>query len=82
MTRQGSRSRFGGFFTGFGSIGKNLKRLAVVGAFLFSGEQTVVVAEEAQYRVRIHKNFMKDILDQNFPVILDHMAMKETRHEF
>lgn len=56
-----------------GSLGKNMKRMAVVTALLFSSQVAEVAAEEAQYKVRIHKTFMKEVLDKNFPVILNHV---------
>ena len=53
-------------FTKMGSWSKNLKRLAVVGALLFSGQMTGTMAEVSHYKMRIHKNFVKDIIDKNF----------------
>lgn len=78
MTRQ---SKSGGFFPSFGSISKNVKRLAVVAALLYSANISEVKAEEAQYNVKIHKNFMKEVLDKNFPVILKHLENKETKNK-
>ena len=62
MTRKYSSGN-GGFFANFGSVTRNLKRLAVVSALLFSGE---TAASEAHYNVRIHKNFIKEVMDKNF----------------
>ena len=42
-------------FTSMGSLGKNLKRAIVLSVFLFGAE---VVAEESEYKVRIHKNLI------------------------
>jgi hypothetical protein len=54
----------------FGSFSRNFKRLAVISALLFSSHMGEAAAEESQYKVRIHKNFIKDVLDKNFPIIL------------
>ena len=72
MTRQGS-NYFGRLFGSMGSIGRNAKRLAVVAALLLSSHDQTALAEEAVYKVRIHKNFMKEVIDKNFPVILYHL---------
>jgi hypothetical protein len=73
MTRQSNRSSYGGFFSSFGSIGRNLKRFALLTALLLTTQVTEIAAEEAQYKVKIHKNFIKEVLDKNFPVILKHL---------
>ena len=49
-----------------GSWSRNLKRFAVVGALLFSGQMAETRAEVSHYKMRIHKNFIKDIIDKNF----------------
>jgi len=67
MTRQGKNASMWGQI---GSLTKNLKRLAVLSALFFSSE---IAAEESHYKVRIHKNFIKDVLDKNFPIILQHL---------
>lgn len=59
--------------TRFGSIYKNLKRLAVISALLWTGE---AAATESQYKLRLHKNFMKEVLDKNFRVVLMHIQNK------
>ena len=82
MTRQRGSSRFGGLFGSLGSIGKNMKRMVVVTALLFSSQMADVQAEEAQYKVRIHKNFMKEVIDKNFPVILKHLEKQESRNKY
>ena len=64
MTRQGKNASMWGQI---GSLSRNFKRLAVLSALFFSSEAT---AEESHYKVRIHKNFIKDVLDKNFPIIL------------
>ena len=81
MTRQRGSGRFGGLFGSLGSIGKNMKRMVVVTALLFSSQMADVQAEEAQYKVRIHKNFMKEVIDKNFPVILKHLEKQESRNK-
>jgi len=53
-------------FPKMGSWSRNLKRFAVVGALLFSGQMAETRAEVSHYKMRIHKNFMKDIIDKNF----------------
>jgi hypothetical protein len=45
-----------------------MKRISVISALLFSGDYAK--AEESQYKMRIHKNFVKKIIDTNFNVIL------------
>ena len=59
--------------TRFGSITKNLKRLAVISALLFSSE---AMATESHYNLRIHKNFIKETMDKNFRVVLQHIQNK------
>ena len=82
MTRQRGSGRFGGLFGSLGRIGKNMKRMVVVTALLFSSQMADVQAEEAQYKVRIHKNFMKEVIDKNFPVILKHLEKQESRNKY
>ena len=82
MTRQSKQSSFGGFFSSIGSIGKNVKRLAVVAALMFSSQITEIAAEEAQYKVKVHKTFMKEVLDKNFPVILRHLESQEQKNTY
>jgi hypothetical protein len=65
--------------TRFGSISKNLKRLAVISALLYSSE---VWATESHYKLRIHKNFVKETLDKNFRVILQHIQSKVQKDVF
>ena len=38
--------------------------------------------EESSYNMRIHKNFIKNILDKNFNVILDHIENKIEKDVF
>ena len=82
MTRQRGSNYFGGLFGSLGSIGKNMKRMAVVTALLFSSQMAEVQGEEAIYKVRIHKNFMKEVIDKNFPVILYHLEKQESRNKY
>jgi hypothetical protein len=83
MTRQrGTSSYFGGIFGSLGSMSRNFKRLAVVTALLYSSHMTEVNAEEAIYKVKIHKNFMKEVIDKNFPVILRHLANQEDKNKY
>ena len=53
----------------------------VVGALLFSSE-TVVSAEESFYKMRMHKNFIKNLMDKNFPVVLNHIQSKVEKNVF
>ena len=73
MTR---RNPSNSYFAQIGSFAKNLKRMAVVSALLFSGE---TAATEAHYNVRIHKNFIKDVMDKNFQVLLSHVEAKVSK---
>jgi hypothetical protein len=65
--------------TRFGSIYKNMKRLAVISALLFSSE---IAATESQYKLRLHKNFIKETLDKNFRVVLMHIQKKVQKDVF
>ena len=57
-----------------GSFFKNFKRLTVISALLYSSiSMSPVCCEESYYNMRIHKNFIKNLLDKNFNVILDHI---------
>lgn len=76
MTRQSNRSTFGGFFSNFGSVARKMKRLAVVACLFFATGIEEVAAEEAQYKVKLHKTFMKEVLDKNFPVVLKHLESR------
>ena len=40
------------------------------------------IAEESHYRMRFHKNFLKRVIDKNFPVILDHIQNKVDKNVF
>lgn len=74
MTRQrNNQGYFSNFLGSLGSISRNVKRLTVLTALMFSSQLTDVHATEAKYKVRIHKNFMKEVIDKNFPVILRHL---------
>lgn len=63
-------------------MSRNVKRLAAVTALLFSSQMTEVNAEEAIYKVKVHKNFMKEVIDKNFPVILRHLESQESRNKY
>jgi len=63
-------------------MNRNVKRMAAVTALLFSSHMTEVSAEEAAYKVKIHKNFMKEVIDKNFPVILRHLDNQETKNKY
>jgi len=47
--------------------------MAVIAALLYSGE---TAATESFYSVRVHKNFIKEVMDKNFQVILQHIEDK------
>lgn len=77
MTRHSGGTWSGNWFRSIGSIGRNVKRLAF-GTFLLLVSDTnesnyLARAEEAQYKLRIHKQFLKEVIDKNFPVMLDHI---------
>jgi hypothetical protein len=65
--------------TRFGSVYKNLKRLAVISALFFSSE---AMATESHYKLRVHKNFIKESLDKNFRVVLMHIQNKVQKDVF
>jgi hypothetical protein len=86
MTRQSGRSWSGNFFRSIGSVGRNVKRLAF-GALLLLASDTSdsgyqVRAEEAQYKLRIHKQFLKEVIDKNFPVMLEHIEWNQDVDEY
>ena len=59
-----------------------MTRLATVAALLFSGMMGETMAEVSHYKMRIHKNFMKDVIDKNFRVILDHIESQRDKNVF
>lgn len=64
----------------FGSIGRMLKSSVAV-VMLLVGSSSVM-AEESHYKLRMHKNFIKRVVDKNFPVILDHIQNKVDKNVF
>jgi hypothetical protein len=63
-------TRSSGLFKRIGSISKNLKRLAIIAALFTTAE---VACTESSYSMRLHKNFIKEVMDKNFRVILSHI---------
>ena len=85
MTRQNktnSGSYLGSFLSSLGSITKNVKRVAVLSALLFSCQMREAEADEAQYRVKVHKQFMKEVLEKNFPVVLKHIESLNQKNKY
>ena len=82
MTRQRGSNYFQGILGSLGSISRNVKRLAAVAALLYSSHIAEVSAEEAIYKVKIHKDFMKEVIDKNFPVILRHLENQDTKNKY
>jgi hypothetical protein len=41
-----------------------------------------VRAEEAQYKLKIHKQFLKEVIDKNFPVMLEHIEWNQEKDTF
>jgi len=39
-------------------------------------------AEDSNYKVRIHKSLIKEIMDKNFPVALEHIESKKEKNVF
>jgi hypothetical protein len=72
-------TRSSGLFPRIGSMGKNLKRLAVIAALFATTE---VACTESSYNMRIHKNFVKETMDKNFKVILQHIQKKVQKDVF
>jgi len=57
-----------------GTFTRLFKRAVVIGALLYSATETnVVQAEESHYKMRLHKNMIKNLMDKNFPVVLEHI---------
>jgi hypothetical protein len=70
-------------FKHVGSISKNIKRLTVITALLFSSQMIDPAScEDSKYSMRVHKNFIKNILDKNFNVILSHIENKVEKNVF
>ena len=72
MTRSNS------LFSRIGSIGKNLKRMVVISALLACS----VSGAESNYNMRIHKNLIKETMDKNFRVVLQHIQKKVQKDVF
>jgi len=62
-----------------GSLLRNVKRVAVVSALLFSSTDSYSQANESVFKMRIHKNMLKQALDKNFDSILQHIEKKVER---
>lgn len=67
------------FFNSFGSVGRNLKRLVTLSAFLFTAD---AATEHARYKARIHKNFIKQVFDTNFPVIMTQLESLTSKSKY
>tara|TARA_B110000285_G_scaffold207359_1_gene246676 strand:- start:2110 stop:2403 length:294 start_codon:yes stop_codon:yes gene_type:complete len=65
-------------FSRIGSVGKNLKRMVVISALLACS----VSSTESNYNMRIHKNLVKETMDKNFRVILQHIQNKVQKDVF
>ena len=72
MTRSNS------VFSKIGSLGKNLKRMVVISALLACSVQSA----ESNYNMRIHKNLVKETMDKNFRVVLQHIQNKVQKDVF
>ena len=59
-----------------------VKRVSLAVALLCAYNTETVQAEESNYKIRVHKNFMKQILDKNFPVALEHIENKVEKNVF
>jgi len=66
-------------FGSIGSFGRIIKRVSVAVALLMTD---TTQAEESNYKIRIHKNLMKNIMDKNFPVVLEHIESKIDRNVY
>ena len=71
-------TRSKGIFSKIGSMGRNLKRLVVISALL----ATSTTATESNYNMRIHKNLIKETMDKNFRVVLQHIQKKVQKDVF
>ena len=63
----------------FGSVGRMVKTVSLAVCLLCS---STVMAEESNYKIRVHKNLMKNVLDKNFPVVLEHIESKIDRNVY
>jgi hypothetical protein len=60
----------------FGSIFKNLKRsLVVIALVSTSSSDFNANANESFYKMRIHKNFLKRLIDNNWQNIIMHLEV-------
>eukprot|EP00356_Strombidium_inclinatum_P013346 CAMPEP_0170482128 /NCGR_PEP_ID=MMETSP0208-20121228/2281_1 /TAXON_ID=197538 /ORGANISM="Strombidium inclinatum, Strain S3" /LENGTH=692 /DNA_ID=CAMNT_0010754929 /DNA_START=16 /DNA_END=2091 /DNA_ORIENTATION=- len=60
----------------FGTFTRTLKQVAVISALLFSSD---VAANESVYKLRLHKNLIKQTLDKNLEVILAHVEERQDK---
>ena len=66
----------------FGTFTRVFKQVSVAVALLVAATSDTASAMESNYKVRIHKNFMKQVLDKNFPVALRHIEAKTEKNVF
>ena len=63
----------------FGSIGRCLKHVTVAALLLVSSSSYVTKAEESNYKIRIHKNLMQNVIDKNLPIALSHIEARANK---
>jgi hypothetical protein len=63
----------------FGSMGKCLKKVSLAVLLLVASSSLVVKAEESNYKLRIHKNLIQNLIDNNLPVVLEHIEGRATK---
>jgi len=62
-----------------GSIFGNRKISTICSTLLLIGG---AFAGESHYKMRIHKNFIKEIIDKNFKVVLERVESSVTKNAF
>ena len=62
-----------------GSFTRNVKRVSMAALLLVASSSPFVAAEESNYKIRIHKNLMQNIIDKNLPVALEHIEARATK---
>ena len=50
--------------------------------FYLSFILSLIAASDSNYKIRIHKSLIKEIMDKNFPVALQHIESKISKNVF
>ena len=57
----------------FGSLYRNFTRILAVSTILFWGS---ISAEDSQWKYKIHKSLVKEVLNKNYKIAFDHIGEK------